>query len=176
MTTSLPIDDLPIDVLPFIINNLHYKDIYNLFYVSKDINEMYGSSFKEKYYHNYLIKLINNNYEKFKDELHYVKDGLNELFIHSLQNIETVWLNNEQGFHNMKYIYECMLRGCRINDDILNQLTITGYHFYDHFYIDLLDLLDCMDDDRFVTQENINNCGKLRSLHSTFRPYPKKNK
>ena len=55
----LPIDVLPIDVLPFIINNLHYKDIYNLFYVSKDINEMYGSSFKDKYYHNYLITYLN---------------------------------------------------------------------------------------------------------------------
>lgn len=167
------ITSLPIDILPFIINNLHFKDIYNLFYVSKDIQKMYSSEFKGKYYHNYLIKLVNNNYEKFKNELHYVKDGLNELFIYSLQNIDTVWFNYEQGFHNMKYVYECMLRGCRINNDIRKQLNIRGYHFYDHFY---KDLLNCMDDDRIVTQENIDNCKKLFSLHSTFRPYIKKYK
>ena len=87
-----------------------------------------------------------------------------------MQNIDTVWFNYEQGFHNMKYVYECMLRGCRINNDIRNQLNIRGYHFYDHFY---KDLLNCMDDDRIVTQENINNCKKLFSLHSTFIPYKK---
>ena len=70
------ITSLPIDILPFIINNLHFKDIYNLFYVSKDIQQMYSSEFKGKYYHNFLMKLVNNNYEKFKNELHYVKDGL----------------------------------------------------------------------------------------------------
>ncbi len=55
------ITSLPIDVLPFIINNLHFKDIYNLFYVSKDIQQMYSSEFKGKYYHNFLMKLVNNN-------------------------------------------------------------------------------------------------------------------
>lgn len=161
---------LPNDILPIIVNNLHFKDIYSLFYVSREINDIYYKSFKGKYYHNYLKKLVNNNYEKFKNELQYVKDGLNELFIYCLQNIETVWFNYEQGFHNMKYIYECMLKDCRINNDIRKKLNIRGYHFYDNFY---KDLLNCIDDDRIITQENINNCKKLFSLHSNFRPYIK---
>ena len=95
------ITSLPIDVLPFIINNLHFKDIYNLFYVSKDIQQIYGSDFKGKYYHNFLMKLVNNNYEKFKNELHYVKDGLNELFIYSLQNIDDTWTPHPVHFEDI---------------------------------------------------------------------------
>jgi len=165
------LNDIPIEIYKIIINYLDIKDIYSLLYISNDINEEYGKDkFKGEYYHKYLIKFINRDYDKFKNELYYVKNGLNELFIYSLLHIESVWLNYQQGFHNMNYIYECMLRGCRINDEIIDILNIRGKHFYTFFYGDLL---RCMDKDRESTQKNIDNCKILRSLHTSFISYPK---
>ena len=63
-----------------------------------------------------------------------------------------------------------MLRGCRIDDEIIDVLNSRGKHFYTFFYGDLL---RCMDKDRESTQKNIDNCKILRSLHTSFISYPK---
>jgi len=167
------IDKFPLEIIYLIIDYLSYKDFYNILFISKYINCNFSSYFKDKYHYLLVIKLVNNDLYKFRKCITILDSNkLEKVFIYTLNNINTVWLNKTQGFSNMKYILECMIIGCRINEYIKENMNTKGYHFYEHFYYDILNAVKFYN--RNSIQENINNCRKLKSLHSNFIPFVKK--
>lgn len=164
--------NLPIEILNLIIDLLNYKDIYNLLLINSYFNNKYGKDkFKEKYISNiHLEKYLNKDYNKFKNLIQYVnEDKLEEIFLLSLHDIKTVWINFMCGIYDMKYIFECMYYGCRINDT--KKLQGQALHFYRFFYNHILRAI--VEGDREKTQININNCKMVRSLHTDFKPFNK---
>ena len=79
-----------------------------------------------------------------------------EIFLASIHNIRTIWLNEQQGFYDMKYILECMVHGSRIinNNELTNH---TSNHFNKHFYDSIVDCIGFLTtEDREKIQKNIN--------------------
>lgn len=166
------IDELSQDILKLIGYYLNYKDSSNLLKVNKYINKELSEHIKNKFYYLSIIKLVNKDLNKFKKEISLLKPiCMEKVFLHTLNHIETVWLNKSQGFYNMKYILECMLIGNRVDKSIQYQFNSTGSHFYQHFYQDLLNCITSTD--RIIIQKNIDNCPKLKSLHYNFIPFQK---
>ncbi len=166
------IDELSYDILKLFTNHLNYKDCSNLLKVNKYINKELSEDIKNKFYYLSVIKLVNKDLNKFKKEISVLKTiCMKKVFLHTLNNIETVWLNKSQGFYNMKYILECMLIGCRVDKYIQYKFNYTGSHFYQHFYKDLLNCITSTD--RLLIHKNIDNCPILRSLHYNFIPFQK---
>lgn len=168
------INNFSYDLLIIFVKNLNYKDIYKLLRVNKYINNSLSEYFKKRFYYLFVIKLININLEFFKKEILLLKPVcLKKVFIYTLNNIDTVWLNKSQGFYNMKYILECMIIGCRVDKTIQYKFNYTGSHFYQYFYQDLLNCITC--NERIIIQRNIDKTPRLKSLHSNFVPFNKKN-
>ena len=166
------INEFSYDLLKLFVKDLNYKDISNLLKVNKYINNSLSEYFKNKFYYLFVIKLVNKDLEIFKKEILLLKPlCLKKVFIYTLNNIKTVWLNDRQGFYNMKYILECMIIGCRVDKTIQYQFNYTGSHFHQHFYQDLLNCLTS--NERIIIQRNIDNTSRLKSLHSNFVPYNK---
>jgi len=166
------LDLLPNELLTIIIENLNYRDLYKFIYINSNINDNFSQYFKDKYYHVLVIKLVNNDFHTFCNKLVLLNNyQLEKVFIHTLNNIETLWLNKCQGFYNMKYILECMILGIKIDKNIISNMNARGLHFKNHFYSELLKVVEL--EDRKSIQNKIDNIPKLKSLHSTFIPYKK---
>lgn len=173
--------ELPKELISEILSNINnYKDYKNLIETSQIFNKLIGGKiFRDKYLYDIILnKFFNKNYNKFKYYLHLLnKKELNNIFLLTLSDIKTVWLNHTQGFGDMRYIFECLYLGCNIencnieNYNIENFNSSSASHFLIHFYNDLLRCI--VYNDRNLTIENINNCRKLKSLHSNFKPYDK---
>lgn len=164
--------NLPVDIQKLVINNLECKDVYYLLLTNSIFNNEFGKKkFKEKYRNIiFLKKYLNKNYDKFKYLIKYVeKKDLDMIFILALNNIQTVWSDQVCGFFDMKYIFECIFHGCHINN--IDLLKRNGLHFYKYFYDDIVKTI--VEDDREKTQYNIDNCKKLKALHSNFIPFNK---
>ena len=163
---------LSYDLLIIFVKDLNYKHFSNLLKVNKYINKSLSNHFKSRFYYLFVIKLVNKDLEVFKKEILLLKPlCLKKVFIHTLNNIQTVWLNKTQGFYNMKYILECMLIGCRVDKTIQYQFNYTGSHFYQYFYKDLLNCITC--NERIIIQRNIDNTPNLKSLHYNFITFNK---
>ena len=171
------LDCFPVEILNQVADNLDCKDTYNLSLVQRELNKQFNTEYLKNRFH-YLVfqKLINTDFARFKKNIFTLKrEDLNKIFNYSIQNIDTVWMNYEQGFLNMKYILECMIIGCRINDSLLQSLNFTGRYFNKYFYSDIVKAIGSFDhNDREKIQKNIDNTGMLRSLHSNFIPFNKK--
>ena len=166
------LDLLPTDLILIIIENLNYRDLYKFINTNSNINNNFSQYFKDKYYHILLMKLVNNDLHTFCNKLVLLNnEQLEKVFIHTLNNIETVWLNKCQGFYDMKYILECMVLGSKLNYKIEIYLNNNARHFKNHFYDKLLEVVECKD--RKSIQNKIDNIPKLKSLHSTFIPFKK---
>jgi len=164
-------DILPYDVLSLVVDNLGCIDTYNLSLTNSSFNDNFGKDkLRNKYHYLVVKKLVNRDFDKFQKEIPNVNDNeRDEIFIHTLHDIRTVWMSQEQGFYNMKYIFECMINGSRIND--VNCLTNhNSNHFYEFFYHPIVDCIGYLGvEDREEIQENIDRSGMLRSLYSNFR-------
>jgi hypothetical protein len=167
------IQNLPIEIQYLIIDHLECEDTYRLLLTSRELNDEFGKDeFKKRYHYRILQKLVNKDYLGFRNKIQVVstKSDLDKIFIYSLNHIETVWLNKEQGFYCMNYILECMIMGCRITELSILQ-NHTAKHFFEFFYDNILDTI--IEGDRIGTQEKIDNSRMLRSLYSNFKPYKK---
>ena len=168
-------DILSHDVLSLIVDHLGCSDTYHLLLTNHSFNNDFGKDKFKKKFHFLLVKsLVNQNFNKFQKEISNINDSeRDEIFIHTLHDIRTVWLNQEQGFYNMKYIFECMINGSRINDR--SRLTNhNSTHFYEFFYQPIVDCIGSLnEEDRKEIQEKIDLSGILRSLNSDFKPVDK---
>jgi hypothetical protein len=169
------LDYIPIEILPLIIGKLQYSGVYNLLLTNKKFNYEFGKDkFKKKYQYLLVKRLVNCDLHKFKKEIINVSEKeRHEIFLASIHNIRTIWLNEQQGFYDMKYILECMVHGSRIIN--INELTNhTSNHFNKHFYDSIVDCIGFLTtEDREKIQKNIDYKPVLRSLHSNFRPIKK---
>tara|TARA_B100001123_G_C15197431_1_gene981908 strand:+ start:543 stop:1058 length:516 start_codon:yes stop_codon:yes gene_type:complete len=164
--------NLPYEIIELIMTDLSCGFYYNFIRTTKKIYLKFGKEkFKKKFMNFVLVKkYLNNDYNKFKYYIqHLNEDELNKILILSVNNIETVWLNETCGFYNLKYIFECIYNGGNIND--INNLNHTGKHFYRFFYNNIL--INIVKDNREETQKNVDNCVVLKNLHTQFRPYIK---
>ena len=102
---------LPYDVLSLIIDHLGCIDTYHLLLTNQSFNDDFGKDkFKKKFHYLAVKNLINRDLNKFQREISNVNDSeRDKIFIHTLHDIRTVWMNQVQGFYNMKYIFECMI-------------------------------------------------------------------
>ena len=166
---------LPNDVLEIIINNLEIKDRYSFILTNKTNNDNFGKEkFKKKFQYLLVKRLLNNDLYKFKNEIINLSEKeRNKIFLESIHNIRTIWLNEQQGFYDMKYILECMMYGSRITD--LNEITNhTSNHFNNHFYNYIVECIGFLTiKDREKIQKNIDNTPVLKGLHSNFKPIKK---
>jgi len=168
-------DILPNDILSLVVDILGAIDTYNLILTNSSFNDEFGKDkIKRKFYYLTIKNLVNRDFDKFQVKIKDVEDDdRNEIFIHTLHDIRTVWMSQEAGFYNMKYIFECMINGSRINN--VNRLTNhTSNHFYKFFYHPIV---NCIGDlgvkDREEIQDNVDRSGMLRSLYSNFVEYEK---
>ena len=169
------LNKLPNDILEIVINNLEIKDRYSFILTNQTNNDNFGKEkFKKKFQYLLVKRLLNNDLYKFKNEIINLSEKeRNEIFLESIHNIRTIWLNEQQGFYDMKYILECMMYGSRITD--LNGITNhTSNHFNNHFYNPIVECIGFLTiKDREKIQKNIDNTPVLKSLHSNFRPIKK---
>lgn len=169
------LNDIPIELLPLIIDKLQFNDTYNLLLTNKKFNNEFGKDkFKKKYQYLLVERLLNNDLHKFKKEIINLSEKeRHEIFLESIHNIRTIWLNEQQGFYDMKYILECMMYGSRITN--LNEITNhTSNHFNNHFYNYIVECIgDLTIKDREKIQKNIDDTPVLKGLHSNFIPIKK---
>ena len=137
--------ELPKELILEILSKIDYwKDNKSLIETAPYFRKRIGGEiFKERFLpYFFKNKFINNNYVKFKKYINLLnKKELHNIFLLSLSNIKTVWMNEVCGFYDMRYIFECMYNGCRIKDkDIryINKVKGNATHFYLCFYNDLL--------------------------------------
>lgn len=169
------LNQLPNDVLEIVINNLKIKDRYSFILTNKTNNDNFGKEkFKKKFQYLLVKRLLNNDLYKFKNEIINLSEKeRNKIFLESIHNIRTIWLNEQQGFYDMKYILECMVYGSRITD--LNEITNhTSKHFNNHFYNYIVECIGFLTiKDREKIQKNIDDTPVLKGLHSNFKPIKK---
>ena len=169
------LNKLPNDILEIVINKLEIKDRYSFILTNKTNNHNFGKEKLKKKFQYLLVKrLLNNDLYKFKNEIINLSEKeRNQIFLESIHNIRTIWLNEQQGFYDMKYILECMMYGSRITD--LNEITNhTSNHFNNHFYNYIVECIGALTiKDREKIQKNIDNTPVLKGLHSNFKPIKK---
>ena len=160
------------DIIILIYNKLvNTKDIYNFIIINKYFYNLLKNNFnklKLEYY-------LNKNYicfYKYLQKYNYNKEILNNLFIKAIHNILTVWSNKQNGFYDMRYIFELMYKGCVLNDDIVKNYNLKNNHFYKHFYFNIINCI--VYNNRKKTINNINNSSNLTSLKQNFKYYKKK--
>ena len=83
----------------------------------------------------------------------------------------TVFSNFQNGFGDMRFIFELMYKGCILDQNIILKNNLEKNHFYIHFYNDLLNCI--IYNDRKKTIDNINKIPKLTSLKKNFIFYKK---
>ena len=165
-------DLLPTDLILIIIENLNYRDLYKFINTNSYINNNCSQYFKDKYYHIFVMKLVNNDLHTFCKKLVLLNnEQLEKVFIYTLNNIETLWLNKCRGFYDMKYILECMILGSKLNYKIEIHLNNKAQHFVYYFYDELLEVV--RHKNRKSIQNKIDNIPKFKNLHSTFIPFKK---
>ena len=168
------LDNLPSEILYQVVHSLDCKDTRNLVLVKREFNEQFGKEFLKTRFHYLAVqKLINRDFPRFKKEIQTLsKEDLEKVFFRSLHKIDTVMMNKEQGFYEMKYICECMILGCRIDDSIWHSLYYSGQHFYEYFHSYIVKAIGSLGhNEREQIQKNIDNCRKLKSLHTNFIPF-----
>ena len=169
------LNDIPFEILELIINSLNCNDTYHILLTNNYLNDSFGKEkFKKKFNYFIVNKLVNLNFFKFKNQFKDLNDNdRDKIFINCIHNIKTIWLNQEQGFYDMKYILECIINGSRIynKNKLINH---TSKHFYKHFYFPIIECIeDIYPTDRNKIQENIDQHTILKSLHSDFIPVQK---
>ena len=134
-------------------NNYNKTQIYTL--------ELYLNLDYLKFYN------LINKYDYPKEDLEYLK----KICFEALKYMNTIWLNNTQGFGDYRFIFELLYKYDIINKYIIQKNTP---HFYKHFY-SFLDK-SIVKNDREKTIENINNSDMLFALKRKFKPRSRKNK
>ena len=167
--------NLPDEIIMNIAYNLDYYDLKEFLQVNKHLNELLKEFFNDKFFYIYVQSFVNKDIVKFRRNLIKLNDNdLEKVFFYTFQNIEIVWLNKEQGFSNLKYIYECIVLDCRVNTKMKINMNDRARHVYEMFYRDLIKLVnDNKPIDRLKLQQKINNIPFFRTLHTNFIPFKK---
>jgi len=167
--------NLPDEIIMNIANNLDYYDLKEFLQLNKHLNGLLKEFFNDKFFYIYVQSFVNKDIVKFRRNLIKLNDNdLEKVFFYTFQNIEIVWLNKEQGFSNLKYIYECILLDCKVNTTMKINMNDRARHVYEMFYKDLIKLVnDNKPIDRFKLQQKINNIPFFRTLHTNFIPFKK---
>ena len=167
--------NLPDEIIMNIAYNLDYYDLKEFLQVNKHLNGLLKEFFNNKFFYIYVQSFVNKDIVKFRRNLVKLNENdLEKVFFYTFQNIEIVWFNKQQGFSNLKYIYECILLDCRVNTKMKINMNDRARHVYEMFYRDLIKLVnDNKPIDRFKLQQKINNIPFFRTLHTNFIPFKK---
>ena len=155
-------DKLPDEII-FLIYNLIDNTKYCGYFIQ--INKRNNKLLKDSYKKFYIESLLNKDYFLFYQYLknnYFEKKFLQKLFIKAVKNTLTVWSNFQNGFMDMRFIFELMFNGCELNKNIIIKNNLDKNHFYNHFYKDLHTCI--IYDNRKETINNINKIPKLYSL------------
>lgn len=162
------------DIINIIVNNISdSKSIFNFIITNKyfyNLLKINLNKLKIEYF------FYNNKYLKFYEclqKFNYNKLFLNCLFIKAIKNIKTVWSNNQNGFYDMRYIFELMFIGYELNNELIIINNLQNNNFYRNFYYDLKKTI--IYKNRSETIKNINNTPILTSLKQNFTYYNKNN-
>jgi len=167
--------NLPDEIIMNIANNIDYYDLKEFLQVNKHLNDLLKEFFNEKFFYINVQSFVNKDIVKFRINLTKLNiNDLEKVFFYSLQNIEIVWVNYQNGFSDLKYIYECILLECEVNTTMKINMNDRARNFYEMFYRDLIKLVnDNKPIDRFKLQQKINNIPFFRTLHTDFIPFKK---
>ena len=167
--------NLPDELIIKITNNLDYYDLKEFLQVNKHLNDLLKEFFNKKFFYIFVQSFVNKDIVKFRRNLIKLNDNdLEKVFFYTFQNIEIVWLNKQQGFSNLKYIYECILLDCRVNTKMKINMNDRARHVYEMFYNRLIKLVnDNKPIDRLKLQQKINDIPFFRTLHTNFIPFKK---
>jgi hypothetical protein len=160
------IDHLPNDIILNIFENIDkIKDLINFSQINSLIYKLLGNKLSKIR----IINYINNDYYKYYKYLYtYIYDieFLQYLLNIAVNNILTVWGNEQNGFYDMRYIFELMYKGC-----VLDEKEYGNKHFYKHFYYKIKDCI--IVNNRSQTINNINISFNLTSLKTKFNYFKK---
>lgn len=167
--------NLPDEIIMNIAYNLDYYDLKEFLQVNKHLNGLLKEFFNDKFFYIYVQSFVNKDIVKFRRNLIKLNENdLEKVFFYTFQNIEIVWLNYQNGFSDLKYIYECILLDCRVNTRMKINMNDRARHTYEMFYRDLIKLVnDNKPIDRLKLQQKINNIPFFRTLHTNFIPFKK---
>lgn len=164
-------DKLPDEII-FLIYNLIDNTKYSGYFIQ--INKRNNKLLKDSYKKFYIESLLNKDYFLFYKYLknnYYEKKFLQKLFIKALKDTLIVWSNFQNGFMDMRFLFELMFNGCEIDKNIISENDLHKNYFYNHFYDDLHSCI--IYDNRKKTIDNINKIPKLYSLKKNFIYYKK---
>lgn len=169
------IHNLPDEIIMNIAYNLDYYDLKEFLKVNKHLNDLLKEFFNDKCFYIYVQSFVNKDIVKFRQNLVKLNDNdLEKVFFYTFQNIEIVWLNYQNGFSDLKYIYECILLDCRVNTSMKIIMNDRARHVYEMFYRDLIRLVDDNKPiDRLKLQKKLNDIPFFRTLHTNFIPFKK---
>lgn len=149
------------DIIILIYDKLNISDKNNFIKINKLYYDLLISDFKK-----YKIMLyVNNDYLEFYNYItNYEYNKLNEkifinkVIIKAFMNIPHLWLSNYLCLYDLRYVFEILYNKYKIES---SDIKIYNAHFYIHFY---QKILNCLDDTREKTLENINKTSYLTSL------------
>ena len=143
------------------------------------INKYLYKKYNKKIYFYRLDKYLNNNYIKFYkllNKYNYNEDKkyLEKILNLSVKNINTVWRNDNNGYYDLRYLFELIYKYL----EIINYLKLNGtYNHNNHIIVKIINtIILCIKSTRKETLNEINNNSWLLSLKNDFNPNSTKNK
>ena len=165
---------IPNELINIIMNHLDkYEDKNNFSMVNSFIYENYHNRIKM-----YKLEIyLNKDYLRFYDLLQiyeYEKEDLEylkKICIDAVGGAPTIWLNNNVGYADLRFIFELMY-----HYDIINKYVIRQSCLLSSFFRDIKQCI--VKDNRLLTLKNIENMGpgNVLSLKKSFNPCSDKNK
>ena len=164
---------IPDEIVNLIMDKLdRYDDKNNFSMVNSFIYKNYHNKVKiyklEKFLNKDYIRFYNllQIYEYDKEDLEYLK----KICIKSVSRPPTIWLNDQMGYADLRFIFELMY-----HYDIINKYIIQKGYLPKSFFRDIKQCI--VKNNRLLTLKNINNMdpGNILSLKKNFNPCSDKN-
>ena len=167
---------IPHEIVDIIFSKMPYENKKKIVLINKYLYKKYNK--KIHFYR--LDKYLNNDYIKFYKLLNKYnykedKEYLEEILNLSINNINTIWKDDINGYYDLRYLFELIYE---YNDmiEILNFQD--SYNNNNHIKVMIINnILLCIKSSRSETLKQINDNTKyLSSLKNDFNPKSKKNK
>lgn len=149
-------------IIDIIFNSLDYSDKFS-FSKLNHFSRKYKDAIKYQVFH-----LINKDYHKYKRLFKIYRFNENELLhlgILAVSNINTLWGTTLTGYYDLRYIFELIFIGLKIDHPLMID-NCKGFNLY---YL-LKQITSCLSFNRFETIIKINNHPSLRVLNTSFIP------
>ena len=166
---------IPHEIIDIIFQNMDYLNKKNFILINKYLYKKYN-----KKIHFYRLDIyLNNDYKKFYLLLNYHDYKEDKIYLEkvlnlSINNLQTVWKNDNNGYFDLRFLFELIYKHKRL---IKNLEFKNPYKHNNHIIIAIINtIILSIKSTRKETLNEINNNSYLSSLKNDFNPKSIKNK